>query len=50
MNKKAGGRGRGGLSLPFSMILIFALAVVLPSGVLGLLALRAADREAAYVE
>lgn len=50
VNKKAGGRGRGGLSLPFSMILIFALAVVLPSGVLGLLALRAADREAAYVE
>jgi len=32
------------------MILIFALAVLLPSAVLGLLALRAADREAAYVE
>lgn len=50
MKNKPGGRGGGGLSLPFSMILIFALAVLLPSAVLGLLALRAADREAAYVE
>ena len=50
MKNQPGGRGRGGLSLPFPMILIFALAVLLPSAVLGLLALRAADREAAYVE
>lgn len=47
---KSRGRGGGGLSLPFPMILVFAMAVLLPSGVLGLLALRAADREAAYVE
>ncbi|NLK18473.1 MAG: hypothetical protein GX310_01620, partial [Synergistaceae bacterium] len=50
MKGKIRGRGGHGPSLPFTAVLVFAVAVLLPSAVLGLLALRAADREAAYVE
>jgi signal transduction histidine kinase len=39
-----------GRVLPFSLILIFVLAVLVPSIALSFLALRAADRESLYVE
>ncbi len=39
-----------GLPVPLPFLLVFVLAVLLPSIALSLLALRAADREAVYVE
>ena len=50
MKGKNWGRGGHRPSLPFTAVMVFAVAVLLPSAVLGLLALRAADREAAFVE
>ena len=38
------------LTTPFSLTLLFSLAVLLPSVVLSMLALRAADREALHIE
>jgi len=50
MNGKKRTRARSGLSVPLPFLLVFVLAVLLPSIALSLLALRAADREAVYVE
>lgn len=50
MNRKGKKTTRRGMALPPLIVLIFLLGVFLPAVVLSLLALRAADREAVYVE
>ncbi|HPF85745.1 MAG TPA: HAMP domain-containing sensor histidine kinase [Aminivibrio sp.] len=50
MNGKKRTRAGSGLPVPLPFVLVFVLAVLLPSIALSLLALRAADREAVYVE
>lgn len=50
MDGKSRKTARSGLPVPLPFLLVFVLAVLLPSIALSLLALRAADREAIYVE
>ena len=50
MDGKRRNAARRGLPVPLPFLLVFVLAVLLPSIALSLLALRAADREAVYVE
>ena len=50
MNGKKRTRAGSGLPVPLPFVLVFVLAVLLPSIALSLLSLRAADREAVYVE